>query len=309
MKTSNKLLFVDQILKGIGQIMLQENSKTGLMFLIGLFVSSWKYGVALLLATIIGTLTARQLKFNQQAIERGLYGFSPALVGVALVFFFQSSLLTWVFIVLGAFLATCLQHFFIKKEIPVFTFPFIVVTWGVFYFMNLVVGNQQDLLSDGEKVISTYFDIASNLNNINISTYFDIAPIFKSFGQIIFQDNLLSSLLFIIGIAINSPLSLLYGLVASWLALLAAYLFSQPLDIIQQGVFGFNAILTAIALSGRGFKSAIFAIIGVTLTILIDLVLRQCHCFDNFGGVLTFPFVIATWIVLIFKKIFIKLND
>ncbi|WP_394368359.1 urea transporter [Empedobacter stercoris] len=36
-KLETRFPFVDQVLKGIGQIMLQENSGTGLLFLIGIF--------------------------------------------------------------------------------------------------------------------------------------------------------------------------------------------------------------------------------------------------------------------------------
>ncbi|MEP6804257.1 MAG: urea transporter [Flavobacterium sp.] len=43
-----KIPFIDNILKGIGQIMLQENRWTGLLFLIGIFMGSWQGGVATL---------------------------------------------------------------------------------------------------------------------------------------------------------------------------------------------------------------------------------------------------------------------
>ena len=35
-----KIPFVDNILKGVGQIMLQENRWTGLLFLVGLFLEA-----------------------------------------------------------------------------------------------------------------------------------------------------------------------------------------------------------------------------------------------------------------------------
>ena len=33
--------FADHVLRGIGQVMLQNNPVSGLLFLIGIFVSSW----------------------------------------------------------------------------------------------------------------------------------------------------------------------------------------------------------------------------------------------------------------------------
>jgi hypothetical protein len=74
-----KLPFLDNILKGIGQIMLQENRWTGLLFLIGIFMGSWQCGVAVLLSTAAGTFTAMKLKYDKSQINAGLYGFSAAL--------------------------------------------------------------------------------------------------------------------------------------------------------------------------------------------------------------------------------------
>ena len=43
-KILTKVPFIDQVLKGLGQIMLQENSSTGLLFLIGIFLGSIEGG-------------------------------------------------------------------------------------------------------------------------------------------------------------------------------------------------------------------------------------------------------------------------
>lgn len=77
------------LLKGIGQIMLQENSLTGLLFLIGIFYGSIIMGLAALLAAICGTVTAYLLKYDKTEITQGLYGFSAALVGVAAMLFLK----------------------------------------------------------------------------------------------------------------------------------------------------------------------------------------------------------------------------
>lgn len=107
-----KLPFLDNILKGIGQIMLQENRWTGLLFLIGIFMGSWQCGVAVLISTAAGTFTAMTLKYDKSQINAGLYGFSAALVGVALAFLFDTTILIWILIILGGALAAVIQHFF-----------------------------------------------------------------------------------------------------------------------------------------------------------------------------------------------------
>ena len=86
----------DPYLKGIGQIMLQENSITGLIFLIGIFLNSPLMALGLLIGTIVGTLTAQVLKYDQGNINSGLYGFNAALVGIAMLVFFHSTVLVWI---------------------------------------------------------------------------------------------------------------------------------------------------------------------------------------------------------------------
>lgn len=102
---------VNILLKGIGQIMLQENSLTGFLFLIGIFYGSWTMGVAALLATICGTATAILLKYDQTEINKGLYGFSAALVGVATLLFLKPLFISWIILIIGSALATVIQHF------------------------------------------------------------------------------------------------------------------------------------------------------------------------------------------------------
>lgn len=111
-----KIPFVDNVLKGVGQIMLQENRWTGLLFLVGLFLGSWQCGVAAILATAAGTFIAMKLNYDKSQINAGLYGFSAALVGVALAFIFQATILIWALIILGGALAGIIQHFFIQKN-------------------------------------------------------------------------------------------------------------------------------------------------------------------------------------------------
>lgn len=51
--------------------------------------------LAALLATASATLLAKLLKLDEQNLNDGLYGFSAALVGVALLLFFKVHWLVW----------------------------------------------------------------------------------------------------------------------------------------------------------------------------------------------------------------------
>ncbi|MDT3694971.1 MAG: urea transporter [Ignavibacterium sp.] len=290
-KFFSKLPFIDQLLKGIGQIMLQENRWTGLLFIIGLFIGSWQYAVAAILAAAAGTAAAKLLKYNQQEINAGLYGFSPALVGVVLVFLFDDLLIIWSLVIIGGILAAMIQHFFFTKKIPAYTFPFILVAWAFIF------------------IIRQYTDISpSELLQIKFApAQLDVflAPT-NGFGEVIFQAGALSGIIFFIAVFINSPVAALYSLAASLLGAILSLTNGQPIEQINLGLFGFNAVLTAIVFAGTKKVDGLWVLAGAVITIVIHNLLIDYHVLDVVGGVLTFPFVAGTWITLLIQKIFTK---
>ncbi len=267
------------LLKGFGQIMLQENSVTGLLFLIGIFYGSITMGFAALVAVICGTAIAYLLKYDRTEITKGLYGFSAALVGVAVMLFLKPLLWTWVVIILGSALAAILQHFFIKRKIPAFTLPFVLVTWLVLFVFNHF---GKDLLALPTPVILHASD--------------SLAEGFKSFGQVMFQSNLVSGLLFFLALFISSPIAALYGLAAAIISAIIAFVFSAPIDDINLGLYGFNAVLCAIVFAGDQVRDGIWVLVAVVLALGVSLLLIYLNIPQ-----LTFPFVLATWITLFLK--------
>jgi len=97
----------DALLRGMGQIMLQDNALTGLLFLLGILANSWQMFFAALLGLMSGTAATYFLKYDKKEIAHGLYGFNAALVGVGLLFFFQPSALLALVIIAGAALSGC----------------------------------------------------------------------------------------------------------------------------------------------------------------------------------------------------------
>jgi urea transporter len=260
--------------------MLQENSITGLLFLIGIFYGSLAMGFAALLATICGTAIAYLLKYDKTEINQGLYGFSAALVGVAVMLFLKPVLWAWVIVVIGAVLAAMLQHFFIKRKFPAFTFPFVLVTWLILLVCNSFF---TDLLATPALAVEHISDSLSDG--------------FKSFGQVIFQSSLLSGLLFFLAVFISSPISALYGLAAAIISAIMAYYFSIPINEINLGLYGFNAVLCAIIFAGTKVKDGVWVLISLVLSLAISLLMLKIGITK-----LTFPFVLATWITLFLKS-------
>ncbi|HWZ35500.1 MAG TPA: urea transporter [Mucilaginibacter sp.] len=268
-------------LKGIGQIMLQNNPWTGLFFLAGICCGSFIMGLAAVIAVTTGTFTAVLLNYDKDEIDKGLYGFSAVLVGVALICFFQPTIIVWIAILAGSVLAAVIQHLFIAKKIPAFTFPFILVTW-----LYLVIVH----------CYPTLFRLQPAAINTYTNNY--LALFFHGFGQVIFQDNIWAGILFIIGVFINRPIAVIFAIAGIALSSVIAYQLKEPVNDIYLGLLSYNAVLCAIAFTGNKVRDFLMALIAVVLSVFIMVQMRHLNL-----SALTFPFVLATWLTLVIREL------
>jgi urea transporter len=278
--------FYDPYLKGIGQIMLQENSLTGLIFLIGIFLNSPLMALGLLVGTVVGTLTAQLLKYDQGNINSGLYGFNAALVGIAMLVFFDSTILVWIAIIVLSALTTVMMNFCLVKKIPIFTFPFILLVWIALYFFHNVTPVEAPSEADLAGLIPAEFD----LKNFGFG-----------FGEVIFQGSFITGVLFMIAVYISNPNAALYGMAGSLLAAVFSYLIIDKFDSVQQGWFTFNAVLCAITFSGLERKNGVYVMIAIFFSVLIENFMM-----DKGLIFLTFPFVLGTWLTLFIRDVLVK---
>ncbi len=277
---------VSPLLKGIGQIMLQNNAWTGLCFLAGICTGSFMMGLAALLAVVTGTCTAQVLRYDNAAIQSGLYGFSAALVGVALVTLFQPTVLIWLAILPGAAMTTILQHFFIVKKIPAYTFPFILVTWVLM-------------------LVHHYFPFApAAVMDSPVTANHFLALLSRGFGQVIFQSSIAAGILFLAGVLISSPVAAVYGIGSIVISAVMAYWLGQPLNDIYMGLLSYNAVLCAIVFSGKKMQDFVLAFISVLLSVFIMVQMRKMQL-----TALTFPFVLASWLTLLVKATLLRAKN
>jgi len=79
----------DTLLRGVGQVMLQNNPITGLLFVVGIFLNSYEYGSTALLGLLVATLATYRLGADRTLIGNGLFGFNGVLTGITLSGFLQ----------------------------------------------------------------------------------------------------------------------------------------------------------------------------------------------------------------------------
>lgn len=299
--------FAIHVLRGIGQVVFQNNPVSGLIILGALFFNSWIYGVICLLGAIVATLTARILDADDGLIADGLFGFNGALVGLALVAFTSANFRTgavpspamFVYIVFAAAmtsvvfsaLGTLLQPY----KVAALTMPFVLVGWlflfAVLKFANIEAGPLAKPVSPDQYAVATAYILPTWYMGIG-----------NAIGQIFFQDNWIAGYLILLGIAVNSRISAVMALLGAGLAAAVAAIFGGPEGAIRDGLFGYNAALTAMALGGfflvltwRSFLYTLFGIVVTTwLWASIAIFLKPIGM-----PVLTSTFVLVTWLMLI----------
>src|SRR5690606_18284374 len=271
------------ILRGIGQVMFQNNALSGLLFLAGIFYNSWLLVLAVVLGTIISTATAQILKYSSIEIEDGIYGFNGALVGVAIWFFFGFSIVTTVVSIAGAALSTILMYE-MKKIAPPFTAPFVLITWLLILVLLFVF--QVPLL------------VAPLLESDSLDLFSTFS---KGFSQVWFQNNIVTGIFFLVALAVNSHTSAVFALYGSALGALIAILLSQPISMANAGLFGYNAVLCSIALGDKKLKSFLWTTLAIALSVVINISIGSLRVIT-----LTSAFVLATWLVLYIQHLLPK---
>lgn len=280
----NKQLVTEAVkvfFNSLSQIMLQENPFTGMLFLAGIFCGSLTMGLAAIVAIISSNLIAVLLKFPSSDITKGLYGFSAVLTAVALILFFQASIVVWLFVVIGAVMAALIQHFFISRNIPGYTFPFILVTWALLFLLPHFP----------QLAMPTIPPITTG----KVANY---GTIIHGFGQVIFQGGIWAGILFITGMLIANRTATLFGIISAVISGVLAYGLGETTTAIYDGLLSYNAVLCAITFAGRHRTNLIFAFIAVVLSTLLMIQMGKLHL-----PALTFPFVLASWLVLVIKML------
>lgn len=303
------LSFLDSVLRGVGQVMLQNNSYTGLLFVIGIAYNSPLFAAAALLGTAVSTATAMLMGVDRALIRAGLFGFNGGLVAIALVYFLQPEVLTWVCVIFAAACSTILMAAMLSVlgvwKIPALTAPFVFTSLG-FFLATARFG----------RLHSTHLLPTAGLPKAvaveGVVTSSTIAEgIFNGIAQVFFQGNVLTGILFAVGLLIGSRVACAAGLVGSLTGLLVAWGMGAAEPAIRSGAFGFNSALVAIALGGvllvLDSVSIAYALLATIATPIVFAAVSAA--LEPLGvPALTFPFVLVTWLFLLASPLFPKLR-
>lgn len=292
-------------LKSISQVILLENSITGLIILIAITIANYKLGIITLLSAIIGVLVAHATGGDKNIIAQGLFGYNSVLTGLAL-FLYLTGNMRWIVALVGAAFATiftaAMMNFFKNQDIPVLTFPYIVLTWFV--------------------ILASYhlevFTITSSLVPQDLSHWqleikgpvYVTGGLIAGIGEIYFQDKLLPSILITLAIFWANKKIGIYAVIGATVSWITAYALGGAHNVINLGLYGYNGVLTIIAVSSVFDADRPFALIwGIASAIItVPITAAVSTWLLPYGlPALTMPFVLVTWIFVGARRILTKL--
>ena len=295
--------FTETLLRGVGNVVLQDNALTGLLVIVGIAVNSWTAAVDFLIGAAIATLVAMWFKADKHAIEHGMFAFSGGYVGLLVGVFAAPELHVLsaellLFVVMGGILAVPLTAglnlAFAKLNLSATALPILILLWAL---LAGILYTDLPANSVAPQILPTSPDKAAPYS---WETF--VFGTLNGLGQIFAQVNPLTGALMLVGILINSRIGGLMVMVAGLLSVGLGWLLGYDEATIRHGVISFNPILTAMALGGfflyfNGW-TVIYALLGGLLSIWAFLAFAAL--LNPLGlPALTIGFVVVTWIMLL----------
>ena len=290
--------------RGIGQVFFQDNMWTGLLITAGIFWGAYAEGFpavawGMLVGTFVSTLTGYLLKLSDENGAQGLWGFNGCLVGCAFPTFLGDTIWMWLALIfcsaMTVWVRTALNNVFGKWNVSSFTFPFVLCTW--FFLLASRVFNGMPPTYLGDPAFPASVHEALNMGFGDLVVYW-----LKGISQVFLINSWVTGVFFLIALAVSSIRVAVWAAISSALALFMVIVFQAPGADVAEGLYGFSAVLTGIALGATfcnySWKTAIWTLCGVIATVFIQGAMNVF--FAPMGlSTLTGPFCIGTWLFLI----------
>ncbi len=272
------------LLLGFSQVFLLQSALSGVLILAGLFCNSWQLALLALLGCLVSRSVAALWRDTKSEIADGLYGFNGTLVGIAIGVYWEISWLSILLLVLGAALSTWLARTFRRHaQLPGLTAPFIIAVW-VLLLVSLLAPQGVGLLDS----VAQLEEGQSQWRMLGVA-------LGDSVGQVMFQANVLTGVLFFLAIAWESRRKALYTLLGVLIPMLAIPF--VPETVWREGLLGYNAVLCAIYWASTSERRLLYAVVSVVLSVLLELLALYAGLIS-----LTAPFVLSVWIVWLWSR-------
>eukprot|EP00005_Dracoamoeba_jomungandri_P005391 CAMPEP_0174257402 /NCGR_PEP_ID=MMETSP0439-20130205/6541_1 /TAXON_ID=0 /ORGANISM="Stereomyxa ramosa, Strain Chinc5" /LENGTH=517 /DNA_ID=CAMNT_0015340473 /DNA_START=1623 /DNA_END=3176 /DNA_ORIENTATION=+ len=299
-------IFMSSCLRGSGQVLFLNNPLTGLIILGSLFIDSAWLGFCSILGLFFATLFAFFLGINMQAIRSGIFGFNGLLLGAGFSVFLDGE---WrgevvALVIVTSLFSTIVQLALANLLVPTlkvspFTMPFNVILLTV---LVGAYGYKHVELPDGVMGVGVVDDV----DGIDIE--WDILDFIKGalrgISQVYVSADWIVGLVMWIAISVCSPISFLFAMLGSITGMGVGFALGAPSEEIYQGLWGYNGVLTSIAVGGMfymlNYKTTILAILSSLLATFFFGALKTSLSVWGLPAA-TLAFVFSAWVFVMLQ--------
>ena len=249
--------FVQIVLNSYSQIFFSTHRAFAILILVVTFFDFYT-GLFGLLSVLVTAVTGLSLGFNRHTLKKGLFGFNSLLVGLGLGVYFSPTLYLVFIVILASlftfFISITLQGVIGKYGLPFLSIPFILALWifmlatSSFHVLGI---NERGIFTinelyhlGGQPLLHVY----EFVNKLTLPA--SLRAYFISLSAILFQYNVLSGIIISLGLLLFSRIAFSLSLIGFFLAYGFYNLIGAEITIYDYSFFGFNYILTSIALGG-----------------------------------------------------------
>ncbi|GGS77279.1 urea transporter [Streptomyces griseoviridis] len=281
----------------MGQVDFQSSLRASAVIAVALWVESWETGLFAVIGAVVSTLTARLLAVPRDTLDQGLMTYCGVLGGIAMLVYLGHHPSTYVMAVCAAVMCTlvtaALGHLLGPFGLKAFTGPFclvsLVMVLGAPSFDRVWHGTPRTAVTPA----------ASSSPDVGWTDLWQ--GFFTNIGQIFFAGTWYVGLIMLAGLFLAGWKVGLFAAVGSVTGLLVAWALGAPAALIGEGIYGYNAVLTALAfgvvlLRATAWNHAYAVLAAAAST---GLTASLSVLFDAFGShTFTWPFNITTWALL-----------
>ena len=249
--------FLQIVMNSYSQIFFSAHRGFALLIILVTFFDFYT-GVFGLISVLASATIGVVLGFERGILKKGLLGFNSLLVGLGLGVYYTPSWYLLGIVILASlftfFISVSMQGVIGKYNLPFLSLPFILSLWafmlatGSFSALGI---NERGIFTLNELYTlggQNLVDVYEYINNLAIPE--GLSAYFISLSAILFQYSILTGFVLSIGLLIFSRIAFSLSLIGFFLAYGFYNLIGAEINIYDYSYFGFNYILSSIAIGG-----------------------------------------------------------
>ncbi|MEZ9337432.1 urea transporter [Vibrio splendidus] len=294
MQKNKETLPLQGLLNGIGQVYFTSSVMTSFLLLLAISIESMSLAFLTLFGATCSYWLAKYTNKPTLNIDNGLYALNGALVALFIGNFFGVT--PWLILVtaVGAQLTVPLAHIVFRfKVYRGYTSAFILVSWLIY----LIYVTFNFAIFDASPTPSSLITIAKSDSSDWFQLPSTITPFLKGISQVSFINNELSGLVMLLAVAFNNAKHAMWVITAVVISTLFSNMIGVQNEYLEQGLYGYNAVLVTLALVLYQRITWPLIIVGILCTCLVTLGFHTLSLLP-----LTAPFIISTWAIVYLSR-------